>query len=293
MMQPARDEPPVHRQIYARQMLARAFVDHDPRLEQALSRVQREDFLGPPPWHIRDHDGYRALPSSDPVVLYQDVLVALDPARAVNNGSPSLHAALVHRLDVKEGEHVVHLGAGSGYYTAILAELVGPSGHVTAVEYDEVLATKAQRALAAYAWVDVRQGNALAWRGDNADAIYVNFALDHPPAGWVGALSARGRLILPFGVPALDEAGRPGKTTARAGMLLLERNANAIAARFLQAVSFVWAEATETMPGRHEGLMAAFRAGGHRKVRSLRRGPLQDEAEWYGEAEWGLSYREV
>lgn len=292
-MQPARDEPPVHRQIYARQMLARAFIDHDLRLEQALSCVAREDFLGPPPWNIRDHDGYRALPSTDPVVLYQDVLVALDRARAVNNGSPSLHTGLLHRLEVKAGQHVVHLGAGSGYYTAILAELVGPLGRVTAVEYDEVLAAKAQKALAAYPWVDVHQGNALVWRGDNADAIYVNFALDHPPAGWLDALSARGRLILPFGVPMLDEAGRPASTTARAGILLLERHGEAIAARFLQAVSFVWAEATETMPGRHEGLMAAFRAGGHRKVRSLRRGPLPEEGEWYGEAEWGLSYREL
>ncbi len=292
-MQTAFDEVPVHRQIYARQMLARAFVDHDLRLELVLSRVAREDFLGPPPWHIRDHDGYRALPSTDPVVLYQDVLVALDPARAVNNGSPSLHAGLLHRLDVKEGEHVVHLGAGSGYYTAILAELVGPSGRVTALEYDQVLAEQAREALAAYPWVDVRQGNALEWQGENADAIYVNFALDHPPAGWIDALAERGRLIFPFGVPMLDEAGRPASTTARAGILLLERNGEAIAARFLQAVSFVWAEATETVPGRHEGLMAAFRAGGHRKVRSLRRGPVPDEAEWYGESEWGLSCREV
>ena len=43
--------------------------------------------------------------------------------------------------DPKPGDHVVHIGIGTGYYTAILAELVGPTGRVTAIEYDASLAT--------------------------------------------------------------------------------------------------------------------------------------------------------
>jgi protein-L-isoaspartate(D-aspartate) O-methyltransferase len=40
-------------------------------------------------------------------------------------------------------EHVVHVGAGVGYYTAILAELVGAAGTVTAIEFDAELAARA------------------------------------------------------------------------------------------------------------------------------------------------------
>jgi protein-L-isoaspartate(D-aspartate) O-methyltransferase len=90
-------DSPIHRRLYAQQMLARAFVERDERLVSAFSRVPREDFAGPPPWYIRDQDGYRAMPSNDPLVLYQDVLVALDMARAVNNGSPALHVGLLHK----------------------------------------------------------------------------------------------------------------------------------------------------------------------------------------------------
>ena len=80
-------------------------------------------------------------------MLYQDLVIALDPARGVNNGSPSLHAKLLEALGPKPGEHIVHVGAGAGYYSAILAELVGPTGRVTAVEFDAALAERAKTLL--------------------------------------------------------------------------------------------------------------------------------------------------
>jgi protein-L-isoaspartate(D-aspartate) O-methyltransferase len=287
-------DSPIHRRLYAQQMLARAFVERDERLVTAFSRVPREDFTGPPPWYIRDQEGYRALPSNDPLVLYQDVLIALDMARAVNNGSPSLHVGLLHKANVQEGEHVVHLGAGNGYYSAILAELVGPSGRVTAVEYDAKLAETARSALAQYPQVTVVHGSAFDWPPEKAEAkadvIYVNFALDHPPARWVDNLYLNGRLIFPFGVPAKDASGTRTGITARAGMLMIERCMAGLEARFLQGVSFVWAEGLDEVPGRHDGLMRAFRAGGHAKIRSLRWGGAANDQDWYGEEGWGLSF---
>ncbi|MCO5730800.1 protein-L-isoaspartate O-methyltransferase [Rhizobium sp. SSA_523] len=297
---------PIHRRLFAQQMLARAFVQRDERLLTAMSRVSREAFAGPPPWYIRDQEGYRALPSEDPLVLYQDVLIGLDMARAINNGSPSLHVGLLHKAAVQEGEHVVHLGAGSGYYSAILAELVGPSGQVTAVEYDAKLADMAKAALASYKHVQVVHGSAFDWPREKADVIYVNFALDHPPARWVDNLYLNGRLIFPFGVPAQDASGGRTGVTARAGMLMIERRTAGFEARFLQGVSFIWAEGLEEVAGRHESVMRAFRSGGHGKIRSLRwgvqaphrqpaNGNAPDEQasaaqEWYGEESWGLSF---
>jgi protein-L-isoaspartate(D-aspartate) O-methyltransferase len=115
------------RRAYAKQVLAAAEVA-DARLETAFAAVRREDFLGPGPWLIlRWPERYVATPDADPVYLYSNDLVALIPKRWINNGQPSLHAALIAEAMPQPGDHVVHIGAGTGYYTAILAHLVAPS----------------------------------------------------------------------------------------------------------------------------------------------------------------------
>ena len=55
--------------------------------------------------------------SSDPADLYDDVLVAIDRPRGINNGEPALHAAWLAAVDPQPGETVIHVGAGHGYYT--------------------------------------------------------------------------------------------------------------------------------------------------------------------------------
>lgn len=47
---------------------------------------------------------------------------------------PSTVAAMLRLLDVPVGAHVLDVGSGSGWTTAILARLVGPTGHVLGVE---------------------------------------------------------------------------------------------------------------------------------------------------------------
>ena len=137
------------RQVYARKIVASANASGDARLEAAFAAVHREDFLGSPPWRPIDTGrGYRSAPVSDPACVYQDVLFPLSLARGVNNGSPSLHARLMHALAPQPGQTIVHLGAGTGYYSAILSELVGPEGQVAAIEIDPLLAEKARTCLA-------------------------------------------------------------------------------------------------------------------------------------------------
>ena len=112
----------------------------DPRLELAFTQVRREDFLGPGPWVIPRWIGesrgrpaveYVPTPSADPVYLYVDNVVQVIAERNLNNGQPSGHAKWITSASIKAGEHVVHIGTGTGYYTAIMASLVGPSGKVT------------------------------------------------------------------------------------------------------------------------------------------------------------------
>ena len=77
---------------------------------------------------------------ADPAHLYHDVLVAIDPARRLNNGQPSYLAFCLDALDLREADCVLHVGCGVGYYTAIAAEVVGPGGRVIGVEIDADLA---------------------------------------------------------------------------------------------------------------------------------------------------------
>jgi len=91
--------------------------------------------------------GYVTTPDADPVYLYCDVLIAIVPERGLNNGMPSNHAPLIASAAIRSGEHVVHVGAGTGYYTAIMAHLAESGGRVTAVEFDSALAQRALLAI--------------------------------------------------------------------------------------------------------------------------------------------------
>src|ERR1700726_3792263 len=101
------------RRAYAKQVTAAAGVG-DPQVEAAFAAVAREDFLGPGPWHIvRWGGGYRATPDADPIYLYTDDVIGILPKRNLNNGQPSLHAALIAAAAPQPGEHVLHIGSAS------------------------------------------------------------------------------------------------------------------------------------------------------------------------------------
>ncbi len=115
---------------------------------EAFATVPRERFVGPgplrilSPWNMRD---YWTPADQTPAAVYHDVLIAYDEKRVLNNGQPSLWAFIFDKLNVVPAERVLHLGCGMGYYTAILAELVGPTGEVLAIEVDKPLAARARK----------------------------------------------------------------------------------------------------------------------------------------------------
>jgi protein-L-isoaspartate(D-aspartate) O-methyltransferase len=135
---------------------------------------------------------------ADPVYLCTNDLVGILPERNLNNGQPSLHAHLIHQAAPAAGEHVVHIGTGTGYYTAILAHLVGPSGRVTGIEYEPELAARAKTNFAAYPNVEIVEGDGTLVSFDKADVIYVNAGCTRPAASWIDRLVDGGRLILPM-----------------------------------------------------------------------------------------------
>ncbi|WP_189526713.1 protein-L-isoaspartate O-methyltransferase, partial [Mesorhizobium sp. M7A.F.Ca.ET.027.03.2.1] len=185
------------RKFYARLLVAHA-GSPDPRLEAAFAEVPREAFLGPGPWTVIAGNGKVTTPSADPAHVYQNVLVTLDDDKGINNGEPFLHAMWIGKLAPKPGEAVTHIGAGTGYYTAVLARLVLPGGTVTGFELDKKLADLARKNLEAYGNATVVHGDAVTTPLPPSDIIYVNAGVAAPPAGWLKALPPGGRMIFPW-----------------------------------------------------------------------------------------------
>lgn len=185
------------RAFFAR-LMAAASNSADPRLERILGLVPREAFLPPGPWHIILNQHYVETPSANPVFIYQNVLVALDAEKGINNGEPYLHAAWIGVVEPKPGDRICHVGAGTGYYTAILSMLALPGGTVQAYEIDRDLARKARKNLKPFGNVKVIAGDATRLPVAEADLIYVNAGVAAPPLGWLQALAPEGRMIFPW-----------------------------------------------------------------------------------------------
>ena len=122
----------------------------------------------------------------------------LDRQKGINNGEPFLHAAWIGAVAPGPGETVTQVGAGGGYYTAILSMLVLPGGKVAAYELDAALAQAALRNLAPFENVTVIHDNAVDARLPPSDIIYVNAGVVAPPPQWLKALKPGGRLVFPW-----------------------------------------------------------------------------------------------
>lgn len=268
------------RQFYANFVTANAGV-RDSRIERAFAAVERERFLGAGPWQIQTASGYITTDTDDPAVLYQDVLVGLVPEDGINNGQPSLHAKAIGAASPQRGDVVLHVGSGVGYYTAILAHLVRPEGHVHAYEIRADLAGRAATHLAEDDGVTVHPQSALEVALPTANVIYVSAGTTEIPAQWLDALAPGGRLVLPL------------TPTDRLGcMVLMTRQSEAgYAARVFSPAAFV------PCVGAHDkrqslALAAALDTRSTDTIRSLRRDTTPDETAWCTGEGWWLSTAE-
>src|ERR1700736_2946607 len=170
------------RRWYARDLRLRTPVTRNMSVVDAFATVPREKFLGPGPWSILPFsrpDQPFTTPDDAPHWLYHDVLVAIDPARSLNNGMPSFWAHNLDQLDLQRGERVLQ-------------------GRVTAVEYDAELAARARTNAEPWRQVEVVSGDGRAHDAGEVDAIVVFAGSTHPAPLWLDRLGDGGRLIMPL-----------------------------------------------------------------------------------------------
>lgn len=223
------------------------------RVLEAFKAVPREAFAGPGPWLVRSPLHRMAphrTPDDDPRWLYHCVLIVLDERQGINIGEPSLWARFLSQAHVRPGSRILQVGAGAGYYTAVLRHLAGPEGSVLAYELDAHLAGRARETLRGHNGVDVRHGNATSdlASDDVFDLIVVFAGATHVPRLWSDRLAPDGRVLLPltgvngWGVMALAspvEGGFDVQTLGRCGFYPCIGARDAVLARHIDRL---WAD---------------------------------------------------
>lgn len=131
----------------------------------------------------------------------------VDSPLEIGNGqtisAPHMVAIMCEALDLKKGQKILEIGAGSGYHAAIVSKLIGDKGHVYTIERFPSLADNAKKNLE-----KVGIKNVTVEMGDGSeglpkyapyDSIYVTCAAPCIPQPLVEQLKDPGKLLIPVG----------------------------------------------------------------------------------------------
>jgi protein-L-isoaspartate(D-aspartate) O-methyltransferase len=154
----------------------------DQRVLDAMARVPRHEFA---PERYRDQ-------------AYEDHPLPIAEGQTISQ--PYIVAIMLQALALKASDRVLEIGTGSGYVTALLAEL---TGEVFSIERHATLANTARELLsrAGYRNVRVVVGDGTRGFAESApyDAILVSAAASELPHELVDQLAEGGRLMIPVG----------------------------------------------------------------------------------------------
>jgi len=160
----------------------------DKRVLEVMSRVPRELFIPPSSWHLAYEDG--PLPIGYEQTISQPYIVAL----------------MTQALELTGVEKVLEVGTGSGYQTAILAEL---AERVITVERVAPLADGAGKVLDSLGYTNIvihLAGETMGWPGEAPyDAIMVTAGAPRVPDELLAQLALGGRMVIPVGTRYMQQ----------------------------------------------------------------------------------------
>lgn len=218
-------------------------------LAAAFGAVSREDYLPAPPWLVSGRNllsEKRQFETSKPGDIHDDVLVAIDPARRINNGQPSLWAGMLDLVDgAQDCRTVLHSGCGLGYYTAVIAWYFSQA----IVEFDEAqtdLFREAEKRLSTVQRVRLRKPDT------RYDAIFLSYGICRLPALLVSQMAPGCQLV----APVTDRFGN-GR------IVHFRRNQEYLEATPAMAVAFITDAHERNFPWRIEPRPARIRIDRH------------------------------
>jgi protein-L-isoaspartate(D-aspartate) O-methyltransferase len=158
----------------------------NPRVIAAMDKVPRELFV----------------PEELASRAYDDIPLPIGHGQTIS--APHMVAIMCDLLDLQEGMRVLEVGGGSGYHAAIMAELIGPEGHVYSVERISELRNWALGNLerAGIKNVTVLEGDGSLGLPEYApyDRISVAATAPHIPESLKGQLKTGGMMVIPVGI---------------------------------------------------------------------------------------------
>jgi protein-L-isoaspartate(D-aspartate) O-methyltransferase len=156
----------------------------EPTILEAFRSVPREAFLSPE---------YADL-------AYGDHPLPIEAGQTISQ--PYIVALMIHAAEMKAGDNVLEVGAGSGYAAAVMSRI---AGHVTAIERQHDLVRVAQERMQRLGFDNVRIVEGDGTRGWEPEAPYDGILAaasgSHVPPAWVKQLADGGRIVMPVGEP--------------------------------------------------------------------------------------------
>ena len=196
------------RKMVEEQILGRGIKDLS--VMEVLSRVPRHLFVNSSLQHRAYGDC--PLPIGENQTISQPYIVAL----------------MTQVLDLKGGERVLEIGTGSGYQTAILAEL---AAHVFTIERVKPLVKKTKELLEGLKYKNIvfkTFDGTYGWRDQSPfDAILISAATPSIPKSLIEQLADKGRLVAPVGERESQD------------LIVLNKNGNRIMERKIGSCKFV------------------------------------------------------
>ncbi len=161
------------------------YLKSDP-VERAMLKVEREHFV---PEYRR-----RAAYADHPLDIGHNQTIS----------APHMVTIMVEAMEPAPGLKVLEVGGGSGYHAAVIAEAIGPEGHVYSVERIEPLAVQARKNLELAGYLDrvtMLVGDASCGWPEHApyDRISVACAAPNVPEPMMQELAEGGKLLIPVG----------------------------------------------------------------------------------------------
>ena len=154
-------------------------------VEKAFLEVPREKFV---PEMIKNY-------------AYVDTPLEIGNGQTIS--APHMVAIMCEALDIKKGQSILEIGAGSGYHAAIVSKIVGEKGHIYTVERFPSLAERAKKNLenAGIKNVTVETGDGSEGLPQHApyERIYVTCASPEIPKPLVEQLKDPGKMLVPVG----------------------------------------------------------------------------------------------